>query len=98
MNEALECDPNSDFFGYSSAFLDELEILPARVKWFDEVKGFGFVNTFGCPDDVFIHVDVLRASGLGIVETGSAIAVKVTQGERGLLAIRAYTWNVAIED
>ena len=37
---------------------------PARVKWFDKAKGFGFANVFGQPEDVFIHIEVLRRSGL----------------------------------
>ena len=35
---------------------------PARVKWFDRAKGFGFANVFGVGDDVFIHIEVLRRS------------------------------------
>lgn len=97
MNEPIEAKISSEFFDYSNEFLDELNILPARVKWFDEVKGFGFLNTFGNVDDVFVHIDVLRASGLGIVEAGSAIAVKVAQGERGLLAVKAYSWNAVVD-
>ena len=40
---------------------------PARVKWFDKAKGFGFANVFGRPEDVFVHVEIfatLRPCGL----------------------------------
>lgn len=34
------------------------------VKWFDKGKGFGFVNMFGCVDDVFVYIEVLCWFGL----------------------------------
>jgi len=43
--------------------MDSLPLRPARVKWFDKSKGFGFANIFGHADDVFIHIEVLRHSG-----------------------------------
>ena len=41
-----------------------LPLEPARVKWFDKGKGFGFANVFGRDEDVFLHIEVLRRSGL----------------------------------
>ncbi|MEM6679711.1 MAG: cold shock domain-containing protein, partial [Pseudomonadota bacterium] len=38
-------------------------LQPARVKWFDKQKGFGFVNVFGNPDDVFVHMEIVRRCG-----------------------------------
>ena len=37
--------------------LANAKLEPARVKWFDKAKGFGFANTFGRDEDVFIHVE-----------------------------------------
>ena len=54
---------------------------PARVKWFDKGKGFGFANVFGRPEDVFIHVEVLRRSGLADLQPGEAICLRVIDGQ-----------------
>ena len=53
---------------------------PARVKWFDRVKGFGFVNIYGRPEDVFLHMETLRQYGYGEVVAGDVLAVRITAG------------------
>ncbi len=70
---------------------------PARVKWFDKAKGFGFANAFGRPEDVFIHVEVLRRSGFADLQPGEAIAVRVRDGERGRMAVQIRAWDVALD-
>lgn len=69
---------------------------PARVKWFDRAKGFGFANVFGDGEDVFIHIDVLRRSSLADLEPGEAIALRVAEGARGKLATQVAVWESAI--
>ncbi|SEN62308.1 cold-shock protein [Palleronia pelagia] len=71
-------------------------LVPARVKWFDRSKGFGFANEFGSSDDVFIHVDVLRRSTLADLQPGEAVAIRVAIGERGRLATHVSLWESAI--
>ncbi|MEM6478969.1 MAG: cold shock domain-containing protein [Pseudomonadota bacterium] len=73
--------------------LAALAIEPARVKWFDKGKGFGFANTFGSQDDVFIHIEVLRNSGLADLQPGEAICVRVMNGKRGLMAAAIQSWE-----
>lgn len=71
--------------------------LPARVKWFDRVKGFGFVNVFGSTEDVFVHMEVLRANGLAELVQGEAVCVRTAQGPRGLMAADVRPWDFAAE-
>jgi len=71
---------------------------PARVKWFDKAKGFGFANVFGRPEDVFIHVEVLRRSGLADLQPGEAICLRASDGKRGCMAVLVTAWDAVITD
>lgn len=73
-------------------------IVPARVKWFDNGKGFGFANIFGSDEDVFIHVEVLRRSGLADLQPGEAICLRTIQGKRGKLALVVSAWDSAVTE
>jgi len=72
-----------------------LPLEPARVKWFDKGKGFGFANVFGLPDDVFIHAEVLRVSGLADLGSGEAVALRIILGRRGRMAVQVLAWDAA---
>ncbi len=76
--------------------LENTPVEPARVKWFDKGKGFGFANAFGSSDDVFVHIEVLRRSGLADLQPGEAIAMRTIQGERGKLAVEVLIWESII--
>lgn len=69
---------------------------PGRVKWFDKGKGFGFANVFGRPEDVFLHVEVLRRSGLSDLQPGEALAMRVIEGKRGRMASEVLAWEAAL--
>lgn len=72
-----------------------LAMEPGRVKWFDKGKGFGFANVFGRPEDVFIHVEVLRQSGYADLQAGEAIALRIVEGKRGRMAVQVVSWEAA---
>lgn len=69
---------------------------PARVKWFDKAKGFGFANTFGSDTDVFVHIEVLRRSGMADLQPGEALAIRVIEGRRGRMATEVCGWEMAV--
>ncbi len=71
-------------------------LQPGRVKWFDKGKGFGFANVFGSADDVFLHVEVLRRSGLSDLQPGEALALRVIDGKRGHMAAEVLAWEAAL--
>lgn len=73
-----------------------LPLEPARVKWFDKNKGFGFANVFGRPEDVFIHVEILRRSGFADLQPGEAVALRVIESERGRMATFVAAWEHAL--
>jgi len=78
--------------------LSAAPLEPARVKWFDKAKGFGFANIFGSSDDVFVHIEVLRRSGLAELQPGEAICIRAVQGKRGRMATMVSSWESAITE
>lgn len=75
---------------------DDAPLEPARVKWFDRVKGFGFVNIYGKAEDVFLHMEVLRQYGYGEVTAGDVLAVRVTRGPRGPMVYEVRSWDFVV--
>ncbi|SEN07157.1 cold-shock DNA-binding protein family [Pseudorhodobacter antarcticus] len=71
---------------------------PARVKWFDKGKGFGFANVFGRNEDVFVHVEVLRMSGFADLTAGEAICLRIIEGKRGRMAAQVLAWDSALRE
>ncbi len=76
--------------------LGELPLLPARVKWFDKAKGFGFANVFGQRGDVFLHIEVLRHWGFADLAPGEAVGLRMVPGPRGPIAAQILAWDRAV--
>ena len=55
------------------------------VKWFNNAKGFGFIEREG-KDDVFVHYTSVRGEGFRSLEEGQQVEFEVAQGEKGLQA------------
>ena len=85
----------ADFEDLDPAELATIELEPARVKWFDKLKGFGFANIWGNDDDVFIHAEVLRRSGLADLTAGEAVNLRVMTGQCGKMAAEVCAWEKA---
>ncbi|WP_245845115.1 cold-shock protein [Pseudothioclava arenosa] len=78
--------------------ISALPLEPARVKWFEKGKGFGFANVFSRPEDVFIHMEVLRRSGFADLAPGEAVCLRVVEGKRGRMAAQVLSWDAALKD
>jgi len=57
------------------------------VKWFDQVRGFGFVTPDDGGQDVFLHSSVLQRAGKQEVQQGEKVALEVKDGQRGRQAV-----------
>lgn len=87
----------ADFEDIDPEIMRAASLEPARVKWFDKGKGFGFANTFGRDEDVFVHIEVLRRSGLADLQPGEALAIRVIDGKRGRMATEVCGWETAVK-
>lgn len=53
-----------------------------KVKWFNNEKGFGFIEVEG-GDDVFVHFTAIEGDGYKSLEEGQEVSFEIVEGNRG---------------
>ncbi|HJL66911.1 MAG: cold-shock protein [Arenicellales bacterium] len=59
--------------------------VTGTVKWFNDQKGFGFIEQEG-GKDVFVHFSAINGSGRKTLIEGQQVTMEVTEGEKGPMA------------
>jgi CspA family cold shock protein len=58
-----------------------------KVKWFNDQKGYGFIQADGGGPDVFVHHTTIQMEGYRTLTEGQAVEYEVSEGPKGPKAV-----------
>ncbi|WP_386693047.1 MULTISPECIES: cold shock domain-containing protein CspD [unclassified Lonepinella] len=58
------------------------------VKWFNNTKGFGFINREGNDEDIFAHFSVIEMDGYRSLKAGQKVNFEMVSGDKGSQATK----------
>jgi CspA family cold shock protein len=64
----------------------EHTMATGTVKWFNDAKGFGFIEPEAGGEDIFAHFSAIQMEGFRTLKQGGRVSFEVVQGPKGQLA------------
>lgn len=68
-----------------------------KVKWFNDAKGFGFIEPDGGGPDAFAHFSAIQSEGYKSLKEGARVIFDLSQGSKGLMAANIRAENEATD-
>ena len=95
LSQAVMPEPNRPSGGSSGERVDPSALLeeagafePVRVKWFNRLKGYGFlVRDEEDGQDIFVHMETVRRGGLADLSPDQPLRARIAEGRKGPLAV-----------
>ena len=66
--------------------VEKHDMPTGKVKWFNDGKGFGFIEPEGGGDDIFAHFSAIQMNGFRTLRQGGRVRFEIAQGPKGQLA------------
>nr|WP_038999482.1 MULTISPECIES: cold shock domain-containing protein CspD [Pseudomonas] len=64
-----------------------MRMASGKVKWFNNAKGYGFINEDGKTEDLFAHYSAIQMDGYKTLKAGQPVSFEIIQGPKGLHAV-----------
>jgi len=61
-------------------------VVKGKVKWFNDAKGYGFIELDDGSGDVFVHFSAVQGEGFKSLKEGQEVMLEVVKGPKGLQA------------
>ncbi|WP_124378440.1 cold shock domain-containing protein CspD [Pseudomonas synxantha] len=61
-----------------------------KVKWFNNAKGYGFINEDGKTEDLFAHYSAIMMEGYKTLKAGQPVCFELIQGPKGMHAVNIH--------
>jgi CspA family cold shock protein len=65
------------------------------VKWFNDAKGFGFIQPDGGGPDAFAHFSAIQAEGFKTLKEGARVEFELSEGAKGVMATSIRSCSIA---